>query len=299
MNTIFNRTLGGAKPLSFLLIAAAAWTLIAATVQTARAANFPVGTYVYAGALLNFKHEAMGTNDELQVQAVSTSGNVLSVSSVLEPDPKSGVNFRLEIPVSTKASAKSAVIGDAPRCVVISQRGSRGAATETFPPILCASAVTNCTVVWSDAISFTNDAGKVVEVPEDYIDGISWLMDFYGKSTYDPFADWDGDGVINYEEYVAGTNPFDPSHYLHVTDFSADEDATTLSFEYVGGHLYGLKSARSLSNPEWATTAFSTDDQANSRQTTIYGGDEDVGMATLYVTPVSDAPQKFFKVEAK
>ena len=66
----------------------------------------------------------------------------------------------------------------------------------------------------------------------------------------------------------------------------------------MGGHLYGLKAARSLSNPDWATVKFGTDEKS-ARQNTLYGGDEEVGVATFYVTPVADEPQKFFKVEAK
>lgn len=272
---------------------------LAAVAPTAEAANFPIGTYVYAGTIENCRKEAMVGDDDVQVQAVSTNGTILAVSAVSDPDAN-GVNFRLEVPVSTHTSAKSAAIGDAPRCVVVSKRGTRGAATETFPPILCASAVTNCVVVWSDAISFTNEVdGEVVKVPEDYIDGISWLMDFYGKTPYDPFADWDGDGVSNYKEYTDGTNPFDPGDFLRVTAFSVSPESAVLSFEYVGGHLYGLKSARSLSNPEWAATAFKTDEQATLQQTTVYGGDDDVGVATLYVTPVADEPRMFFKVESE
>ena len=45
-------------------------------------------------------------------------------------------------------------------------------------------------------------------------------MAAYGHSEYSAADDWDGDSMTNYEEYVAGTNPFDPSDYLRVTSFS-------------------------------------------------------------------------------
>ncbi len=52
--------------------------------------------------------------------------------------------------------------------------------------------------------------------------------------------------------------------------------------------------------------AFSHDDmfsgESGIKQTTaVYEGpdDKDVGEATLYVTPVADTPQRFYKVEAK
>ena len=259
------------------------------------AVNFPLGTYVYAGTAKNYRNEALTAKDEVRIQAVSEGGVVLADSNVVDPDGE-GVNFRLEVPVSSSASDKSAAIGDAPRCVVVSASGVRGAATETFPPILAASAVTNCTVVWSDAVSYTNGADVAV-VPSDYIDGITYLMVRAGKGEYDPWADWDGDGASNYAEYCAGTNPFDKSDFLRITGFTSSTREAVLTFEYVGGHLYALKAAKSLVNPEWAATEFRAG--GAGRKTLYAAGDDDVGEATLYVTPAAEASQMFFKVEVK
>jgi len=283
------------QKLFFALISAVA--AIAATADP----NFPLGTYVYAGTAMNYRNEALTSADGVRIQAVSTNGTVLASAAVVDAPSESGVNFRLEVPVSTFASGKSAAIGDAPRCVIVTSAGSRGAATETFPPILCASAVTNCVVVWSDAVAFTNsaDTSMVALVPQDYLQGISFLMEENGKASYEPWADWDGDGANNYAEYAAGTNPFDPSDLLRVTAFSATRDATVLSFEYVGGHLYGLKSAKELSNPEWATTEFKTSETAGRQKALYAAGEEDVGVATLYVAPAANEPQMFYRVEVK
>ena len=201
--------------------------------------------------------------------------------------------------VQLDAVARSAAVGDAPNCIIEPATGMRSAATTAFPPILCASAVTNCVVKYGNAREFDHK-GETVLVPEDYIDGISYWMSAYGHSEYSAADDWDGDGRTNYEEYVAGTNPFDPTDYLRVTSFSVTPSAHVLTFEFVGGHLYALQSAESLSSPQWVQTRFAG--ESGSAQTTaVYEGpgDEDVGEATLYVTPVADAPQKFYKVEVK
>ena len=262
--------------------------------------NFPLGTYVYAGTAMNYRNEALTSADEVRIQAVATNGAVLASAAVVDAPAESGVNFRLEVPVSTFASAKSAAIGDAPRCVIVTSSGARGAATETFPPILCASAVTNCIIVWSAAATFTNaETSAVAIVPQEYLDNIAPYMGMEGHSSYEPWADWDGDGANNYAEYAAGTNPFDPSDYLRITEFAAVPGRAQVTFEYVGGHLYGLKSAKSLSSPEWAATEFKTSESAGGQKALYAAGEEDVGEATLYVTPVSDEPQMFFKVEVK
>ena len=272
--------------------------VLAASLLASGAVNYPLGTYIYTGSVMDYRNAVQGAESGLTIYAVSTNGTVLSSCAIVDAD-ESGCNFRLEVPVSTFATEKSAAMGDAPNCIIESATGIRSAATTAFPPILCASAVTNCMVKYANAREFDHKGEKVL-VPEDYIDGISYWMGQSGYTEYSAAADWDGDGMTNYEEYVAGTNPFDPSDYLRVTSFSVTPSAHVLTFEFVGGHLYALQSAESLSNPKWIQTRFAN--ESGSKQTTaVYEGpgDEDVGQATMYVTPVTDTPQKFYKVEVK
>ena len=272
--------------------------VLAAAFLSHGAVNIPLGTYIYAGSVMDFRNAVQGAESGLTIYAVSTNGTVLSSCALVDAD-ESGCNFRLEVPVSTFATDKSAAVGDAPNCFIESASGMRSAATTSFPPILCASAVTNCIVKYANAREY-DYKGERVLVPEDYIDGISFWMNAHGHSEYSAEDDWDGDGRTNYEEYVAGTNPFDPSDYLRVTAFSVTPSAHVLTFEYVGGHLYALQSAENLSNPKGVQTRFSSESGA-TRTTAVYEGpgDEDVGEATLYVTPVADTPQKFYRMEVK
>ena len=91
--------------------------------------NFPLGTYIYTGSVINYKHEICTSADRLTIQAVTMNGVVLASSKVVDPAASSGVNFCLEVPVSTIASAKSAAIGDALNCVVISEGGVTNVST--------------------------------------------------------------------------------------------------------------------------------------------------------------------------
>ena len=272
--------------------------VLAASFLASGAVNYPLGTYIYTGSVMDYRNAVQGAESGLTIYAVSTNGTVLASCALVDAD-ECGYNFRLEVPVSTFATEKSAAVGDAPNCIIESATGIRSAATTAFPPILCASAVTNCVVKYANAREFDHKGGKVL-VPEDYIDGIRSWMAAYGHSEYSAADDWDGDSMTNYEEYVAGTNPFDPSDYLRVTSFSVTPSAHVLTFEFVGGHLYALQSAESLSNPQWVQTKF-VGESGSTQTTAVYEGpgDEDVGQATLYVTPVADTPQRFYKVEAK
>lgn len=42
--------------------------------------------------------------------------------------------------------------------------------------------------------------------------------------TYDPDADWDGDGAANYAEYVAGTDPNKADDCFEIGAFTVDDD---------------------------------------------------------------------------
>ena len=134
------------------------------------------------------------------------------------------------------------------------------------------------------------DLGQVLAVGEGVV-----------RKTGDPFADYDNDGASNYDEYRAGTNPFDDTDRLAITAYTAPQNALhTLSFEYAGGHVYGVETTLSLTNPEWALQKVKkTETDAEHEQVMPSADEDDVGVATIYVVPAEGAKSQFFKVEAK
>ena len=277
--------------------------LVGTVALSASGVNFPVGTYIYTGSVLDYRHEVVTADAGLTIQAVATNGTVLASSRVTDPVQTSGVNFVLEVPVSTEASAKSAAIGDALTCVVISEGGVTNVSAQPMPPVAAANAITNLNVVSASATAFPyGDDGKTVLVSDDYLAGLAPWMQAYGKSAYDAAADWDGDGASNYAEYKAGTNPFDPSDRLRITDFRLGQDSTLLRFEYAGGHLSALDSSKTLTNKTWMVESFRAGSPAAVPQRSISvpgTEDEDVGVMTLYLTPASSEPSMFYTIRAE
>ena len=53
-------------------------------------------------------------------------------------------------------------------------------------------------------------------------------------------GDPDGDGQINQQEFLAGTNPHDEADYLHFESVSRTPDGTMLRFRAAGGRLYSV-----------------------------------------------------------
>ena len=266
--------------------------------------NFPLGTYVYRGSVMNYRHEVYSSGNGLTVEAVSTNGTVLASCRVTDPVASSGVNYVLEVPVSSQASAKSAAVGDELTCVVRSDGGQTSVSTQAMPPVAAANAITNMNLVGSSSTAFPyGPEGGVVLVSDDYLAGLAPWMQAYGKDAYDPAADWDGDGASNYSEYLAGTNPFDPSDRLRILDYKVPVNAPQLlTFEYAGGHLSAIDSSPSLTNKAWKATSFKTDPAAKSGQTTVWFGgseDEDVGTATIYLAPAADSPSMFYTIRAE
>lgn len=279
-----------------LLLSLAAFNLE----SVAAVANFPVGTHLIKGTLKDWKNKVLTSSTPVTIQAVSTTGSVIASTEVADPTVE-GYNFLLQIPLSTTATDSTAAVGDELNCVLIQESGLSIAAK----PLTVgeANTVNSVNLAFVNMREFTStETGETVSVPQEYIDTIAPWMEAYEKGdTYDPFADYDDDGVKNYAEYCSGTNPFDDADKLTITAYSAPLNAThTLSFEYVGGHVYGVATTTSLTNPAWATQpVMTTENGATQDQVMPSAEDDDVGVATVYVVPAEGATSQFFRVEPK
>ena len=64
-------------------------------------------------------------------------------------------------------------------------------------------------------------------------------------------GDLDEDGLSNWGEYVAGTDPTDPSSYLKV-NVSVEGDGATIAFGAVSNRTYTIQFANGLENVPWS-----------------------------------------------
>ena len=81
----------------------------------------------------------------------------------------------------------------------------------------------------------------------------SWAMQYFGHAPLTPAeraADPDGDGLSNYEEYVAGTHPLEAASVLRVTALTTNASGhCVILFSCVPGKTYGV--AYSTNLPVW------------------------------------------------
>ncbi len=259
----------------------------------------PYGTYLVKGAFKGEYNTVLRDFGTAAVRAQRADGTVIAESTVATADAE-GFNFILSIPVASTATAKACEVGETLDCVF-------AAGDETLevpntltvgPPIHVGVLTFNCTEV----ASYTNAAdGTVVEIPTAYIaEAQAFLADTAPGEIYDPWGDYDHDGVSNYAEYLAGTIPFDESDFLHITGAGAAEGRFALKFEHVGGHVYAVASSPSLSEPEWAARRVRKQSKgAELDQVLADGEDGEPGETVVYITPAAGASAEFFAVEAK
>ena len=281
------------------LAALGAWSALAA-------ANFPVGTHVIKGSVMGYNESGLNillsSESGVRIQAVDANGNIIADTSVKDPAPD-GVNFALEIPLSKTATDLTCAVGDKLNCVMVESSGIL-VSTE---PVTVGGALESQTVNLKMVAArryVSQDGAKTNSVAQVYVDAIQvWMEDVDGLDgkEYDPFADYDGDGASNYAEYIAGTSPFDASDRLAIKAFTVGRETATISFEYVGGHVYGVKTTADLTHPAWMLQKVRASESGEEYSQIAPASDPEAepDTTTIYMTHAIDAPQGFFKLEAK
>ena len=268
-----------------------------ALAATAAAPNNPIGTYIVSGAVKDGDNKVLTGDSGTLVRAVTANGKVVAEATVGAADA-TGRNFLLEVPVATRATDKTAVVGDELSIVFVKGGETLVAAEKVRVTGVCEANASD--YVFLPVTEFTkgDGSGETVRIPTEYLETVEPWLD--GRK-YDPWGDDDGDGQSNYEEFLAETHPFDASDVLRVRKFAPGGAGHQITFEYVGGHVYGVAVTPSLVKPSWAKAAVKLEPNGTPGERVLppLNVENGVGVTTIYVVPTEGAKQEFFKLEAR
>ncbi len=148
----------------------------------------------------------------------------------------------------------NALAGGNGALVVLSFRANAGAVPGLASPIAFADrglgGQFGRDLAWSGTVTHTNGSVRIVSLTDDQdANGLPdwWEEQYFGSPTGgDPVADDDGDGMTNWAEFRAGTDPLDPNSRLVVTASVVGPGGFSMIFPTVVGKVYAVEYSENL-----------------------------------------------------
>lgn len=257
--------------------------------------SLPLPTFAFAGRVTDYAHVAYDADQRVEIRVLKEDGTLLAKGTT-GTNPSSVYNFVVEVPVSDLADAGSVTPGTRVVLEFVDPNG------QVFRGLVAAG---DATVglpgeVKKLVISLGTDANGN-RVPDEYEAECQFLLWAAGRPVveYDPEEDWDGDGVKNFDEFVAGTNPLDADDRFSVRQMAADagmEDYVKLVFPVNQGRVYTLEAASVLDGGgDWRQEPFLTADGRESACLVTSGGE--TGIRVIFVKKKGSA--RFWRLKTE
>lgn len=251
--------------------------------------------FTFAGRVTDYAHCAYDADQKVEIRAKTLDGRLVAKTTTAT-NGKSSYNFVLDVPLASSAAEGYVTSGTPlafefadPDGVVYDRLVSAEDAKTGGPGGLRELDVALATDADGDG------------VPDEYVEWLGYLMWLNGKEKYEPSADWDGDGASNRAEYVAGTNPFDPTDRLSVKEMAEEKGYEGyLKFTFLAnqGRSYTVDTTAELKDAAWRQAVFvdAEDGAEKSRLNTF--STKAAAYRTIYVLK-ENLKQQFWKLKVE
>ena len=273
-------------------------TIFSLAALLGQAATQPVELlpFAFTGRIVDYAHVAYRDDLAVEIRVKATDGTLLAKTTT-RTLAGTVYNYAVWIPLASQAITGHVTVGDP---VVFEFVDPEGRVFTGLVPADNAKVGNPGERARVDVILASDANGD--GVADEYVESLEYMMWLKGIAEYDPNADDDKDGQTNYQEYVAGTNPFDPTDRFSVREMAVEngmEDYIAFRVLVNQGRDYTVETTASLDTKtiEWVKTQFSVADPSAALQGKIVTGPSETGYRTIYVK--KDGPQRFWKLNVE
>ena len=259
--------------------------------------------YTIAGRVVNFDGIAFDADDQITLYVRNTAGAVLAKTSVFDPGSPTAWNYRIEVPMASAAADGYAVSGD---MLLLSVVDAKGTVYEGFLQGEDAVARSGGTVHLRLMLAEDANRNGIADLYEKSKEYDMYLEGKEGE-TFDPAKDYDVDGISNYNEYLAGTDPFDKNDFFRISGVTSLKKATdnkeipddliAISFEANAGRTYIVNEASALDGERtsWQRGVFRLDPDSEVTTERVTNDKNTWSMRTVYL--IKNGPTRFYRLE--
>jgi hypothetical protein len=236
------------------------------------------------------------------IEAANLSGKLLARSKTFYR-ANSSRNYALVIPMATTAAQGYATQGNAITISATDNYGDVWRGVVVDATVGASGGVREVDIVLSkDENGDGIDDSLYDELLMQWENSDYWI---FGE-TFDPYKDYDGDGVSTIKEALSGTNPFNQNDVLMITRFYRYNDETVkrsnglveLSFNGVGGRAYSVETASDLIKKDWKNCAVRIDTENELVNVISLPANSASKSFTVYLIPESST-NAFYRVKVK
>ena len=272
--------------------------------------------FTFAGRIVDYAHIAYDAETSVEVRVESTNGVLLAKTSTATAGHTT-YNYIVDVPVANQPMPGYVLPGTPVVIRFVDPDGKffTGLPTVTPKGILpVVPAGEPASPVPGDDILAVGNPGeyRTVDivlatdsdgdgVADEYVDMLAYLMWKNGIEEYNPSADYDGDGVSNYAEYVAGTNPFDATDRFSIREMAVAEgydDYVAFKFLVNQGRAYKVETTEALdpAHVDWQDTDFKLDPEKDG-QTILSTGPLETGYRTIFL--LKEGVSRFWRLKSE